>query len=189
MWMQRPERIQAGMSGNLLRTDLDRKTLLKIVKDNTDVDFHFFGSHKATESNISGKTDADTESFLKELHSFAHVNMHGVLKTKELAVYLNKMDMLLICYDIDKDQSRGTNYHKVMEYLSTGKVIVSNNVSTYRNEPDLVRMTRNRQNNDELPALFRETALNLNSCNLPELVEKRKQFARQNTYKRQLDMI
>ena len=182
-------RTQAGMSGNLLRTDLDRKTLLKIVQDNPDVDFHFFGSHKAKESNISGKTDADTEMFLKELHSFSNVNMHGVLKTNELAVSLNKMDMLLICYDIDKDQSRGTNYHKVMEYLSTGKVIVSNNISAYRNEPELVRMTQNRQNNDELPALFRETALDLDSCNLPELVEKRKQFARQNTYKKQLDMI
>ncbi len=153
------------------------------------VDFHFFGSHKAEESNISGKADADTEDFLKKLHSFAHVNMHGVLKTKQLAQYLNKMDILLICYDIDKDQSRGTNYHKVMEYLSTGKVIVSNNISTYRNEPELVRMPLSRQNNDELPALFRETVLNLNSYNQPELVEKRKQFALKNTYKKQLDMI
>jgi hypothetical protein len=185
----RPDRVQAGMSGNLLRTDLDRKTLLKIVQDNRDVDFHFFGSHKGGESNISGKVDADTESFLKELHSFANVNMRGVLKTKELAVYLNKMDMLLICYDIDKDQSRGTNYHKVMEYLSTGKVIVSNNITTYRDEPDLVHMTGSRQDNNELPAIFKETVLNLHYYNRQGAVEKRKQFARQNTYKRQLDSI
>ncbi|HTB25833.1 MAG TPA: hypothetical protein VK711_10690 [Puia sp.] len=183
------ERVQAGMSGNLLRTDLDRSTLLKIVQENSDVDFHFFGSHKAEESNISGKADGETEDFLRQLHSFAHVNMHGVLKTKALALYLNKMDILLICYDIDKDQSRGTNYHKVMEYLSTGKVIVSNNISTYKNEPELVRMAQNRMNNDELPALFRETVLNLKSFNRPELVEKRKQFAMKNTYKKQLDMI
>ena len=43
----RPTRIQAGMSGNLLRTDLDRSTLLQIVHENPDVDFHFFGSYKA----------------------------------------------------------------------------------------------------------------------------------------------
>ena len=186
---ERPGRIQAGMSGNLLRTDLDRRTLLKIVQDNQDINFHFFGSHRVAESNISGKADMGTEAFLKELHSFAHVSMHGVLKTKELALWLNKMDILLICYEIDKDQSRGTNYHKVMEYLSTGKVIVSNNITTYRSEPDLVHMAGNRQDNDELPAIFKETALNLHYYNRPQAVEKRKQFARQNTYERQLDSI
>ncbi len=182
-------RIQAGMSGNLLRTDLDRSTLLKIVHENPAVDFHFFGSYKAQESNISGKSDADTEAFLEKLHSYKYVNFHGVLKTKELALYLNRMDILIICYDIEKDQSRGTNYHKVMEYLSTGKVIVSNNITTYINEPDLVHMASERQNNFELPALFKETALNLSLYNSADLIEKRKQFARQNTYEKQLDAI
>ena len=63
----RKARIQAGMSGNLLRTDLDRSTLLKIVHENPAVDFHFFGSYKVEESNISGKSDTDTEVFLKKL--------------------------------------------------------------------------------------------------------------------------
>ena len=117
------------------------------------------------------------------------MNFHGVLKTKELALYLNRMDILIICYDIDKDQSRGTNYHKVMEYLSTGKVIVSNNITTYVNEPDLVHMASERQNNFELPALFKETVLNLSLYNSADLIEKRKQFARQNTYEKQLDAI
>ena len=99
------------------------------------------------------------------------------------------MDILIICYDIDKDQSRGTNYHKVMEYLSTGKVIVSNNITTYVNEPDLVHMAGERRNNFELPAIFKETVLNLAFYNRPDMIEKRKQFARKNTYEKQLDSI
>jgi hypothetical protein len=185
----KPVRIQAGMSGNLLRTDLDRSIVLKIVDENPEVDFHFFGSYKADESNISGKSDTDTEVFLEKLQTYSYVNLHGVLKTRELAIYLNRMDILIICYDINKDQSRGTNYHKVMEYLSTGKVIVSNNISTYTNEPDLVHMSGERHNNFELPAIFKETVLNLDFYNRPEMVEKRKQFARKNTYENQLDSI
>jgi hypothetical protein len=185
----KPARIQAGMSGNLLRTDLDRSTLLKIVHENPEVDFHFFGSYKVEGSNISGKSDAGTMAFLEKLHSYKYVNLHGVLKTQELARYLNRMDIFIICYDIDKDQSKGTNYHKVMEYLSIGKVIVSNNITTYVNQPDLVHMARERQNNFELPPLFKETVLNLSLYNSACLIEKRKKFARKNTYEKQLDVI
>jgi hypothetical protein len=64
------------------------------------------------------------------------------------------MDAFLICYDIEKDQSGGTNYHKIMEYMCTGKVIIGNNITTYKNKPELVQMVNERDNNRELPALF-----------------------------------
>jgi hypothetical protein len=181
--------INVGMSGNLLRQDLDRHTLLQIVEENPELNFHFYGSHKIIDSNIGAGTDRETKSFIEKLSAFQQVKLHGVLKTAELAEHLNSMDILLICYDIEKDQSKGTNYHKVMEYLSTGKVIVSNNITTYSSEPDLVRMSWERSGNKELPALFRETVANLRSYNSPELMEKRKNFARQNSYRNQLLLI
>ena len=46
------------------------------------------------------------------------------------------MDAFLICYDVEKDQSKGTNYHKVMEYLAYGRPIVSNYVSRYASDID-----------------------------------------------------
>ena len=52
-----------------------------------------------------------------------------------------------------------------MEYLSTGKVIVSNNITTYNKYPDLVRMVRERDNNTSLPALFKETVSQLDKYN------------------------
>ena len=64
------------------------------------------------------------------------------------------MDAFLICYDVLKDQSKGTNYHKVLEYVSTGKIIVANNISTYENEPALVQMVKERDSNDKLPVLL-----------------------------------
>lgn len=99
------------------------------------------------------------------------------------------MDLFLICYDVRKDQSRGTNYHKIMEYLSTGKVIVSNNVTTYAGLPELVQMVEDREHNRRLPALFHTVARGLTIANSPELQQKRRAFAEDNTYHKQLDRI
>lgn len=183
------DRIQVGNSGNLLRPDLDREILLKIVKENPSVDFHFFGSYQFEQSNLSGAASDQTVNFISHLKSADNVTLHGVVRTASLASMLNNMDMLLICYDIEKDQSKGTNYHKVMEYLSTGKVIVSNNISTYSDREDLVRMPAKRINNEELPFLFRDTLMKIDKYNSIELRNKRREYARQNLYANQVDLI
>ena len=51
-----------------------------------------------------------------------------------------------------------------MEYLSTGKVIISNNITTYQNI-NLIEMTNSRQNNDDLPQLFKTVINNLEIYN------------------------
>jgi hypothetical protein len=183
------KKIRVGISGNFLRPDLDRDTIIKIIEANPDLEFHFYGSYKQSQSNIGGGEDPETIQFIERLAGNPHVVLHGALPTPELAAALFGMDCFLICYDIKKDQSKGTNYHKIMEYLSTGKTIVSNNVTTYQGMPDLLRMPESRENNALLPALFRETVQNLSFYNSPELREKRKAFARENSYPRQLDKI
>lgn len=181
--------IQVGLSGNLLRIDLDRNILLQIVRENPAVQFNFYGSYTLAQSNIGGGEDKATISFISSLQSFSNVILHGTLPALALAKALQQMDALLICYDIKRDQSKGTNYHKVMEYLSSGKVIIANNISTYRDQPDMVRMTKSRENNDELPQLFKETISNLDVYNSPEMQQKRINYAKQNTYSQQLDKI
>jgi len=76
-----------------------------------------------------------------------------------------------------------------MEYLSTGKVIIANNVTTYKNAPDLVRMVEERMHNEKLPALFKETVSNLNKYNRQELQEKRIAFAYSNLYSKNVELI
>jgi hypothetical protein len=90
---------------------------------------------------------------------------------------------------VQKDQSKGTNYHKITEYLSTGKVIVSNNVTTFDKMPDLIQMISGRDNNEQLPALFKEVIGNIDLYNTPALQQKRRSFALNNTYGKQLDRI
>ncbi len=182
-------RINIGMSGNLLRTDLDRPILIQIIRENPDAQFHFFGSYEAKDSNIGAGVDPATREFIVQLKAFKNVILHGVLETKDLSENLAKMDALLICYDIQKDQSRGTNYHKVMEYLSTGKVIISNNITTYREEPNLVSMVTERTTNDQLPILFKKIIGDLPANNAENLMEYRIVYAQDNQYQHQLDKM
>ncbi len=182
-------KINVGMSGNLLRTDLDRDILIQIIRENPDAFFHFYGSYVPAQSNIGGGEDKQTDVFIKNLRAFPNVSLHGTLKAVDLAKAMHQMDALLICYDIKKDQSKGTNYHKLMEYLSAGKVIVANNVTTYEDKPEFVRMAKSREDNHELPALFKETIDKLDIYNSPAMQQKRIDYAKQNTYAHQLDKI
>jgi hypothetical protein len=178
-----------GLSGNLLRPDIDRETLLKIIGENDDIVFDFFGSYEQNHANIGGSSDDASAKFIASLKAQKNVVLHGTLGNRELAAAFFDMDCFLICYDIKKDQSKGTNYHKIMEYLSTGKVILSNNVTTYQHEPDLIQMSESRGNNDELPLLFKKVIAHLDDFNSNELRQKRIAFARDNLYCKQIERI
>ena len=187
----RPEgdAIRVGLSGNFLRGDLDRETLLAIIKENPQVIFECWGSYTVAQSNIAGNDDEPTRAFVAELQQQLNVVLHGAVASETLAGSMRRMDAFLICYDIMKDQSGGTNYHKIMEYLSTGKVIVSNNVTTYKDRPDLLQMTAQRDNNRELPALFRKVIGDLAHYNNPLLQKQRIGYAADNTYAAQIARI
>ena len=181
--------IHVGFAGNLLRPDIDRKIMLQIIKENPQIIFDFWGSYSASQSNIGGGEDKDTILFINELKNLKNVLLHGAVSSNELAKAIHRVDALLICYDVKKDQSKGTNYHKVMEYISTGKVIIANNITTYKNNPELVQMVQSRKNNNELPVLFRNIVARLNEFNSPILQQKRIDYAAQNTYVKQLEKI
>jgi hypothetical protein len=181
--------IHVGFSGNLLRNDIDKTTLQKIIEENENIIFDFFGSYKKSQTNIGGSENSESEKFISFLQSKKNVTLHGTLSQQMLADKLHQMDAFLICYDIKKDQSKGTNYHKIMEYLSTGKVIVSNSVTTYKNEPDFVIMNDERENNLQLPSLFKKVINDLNHYNNSSLQQKRIAFAKNNTYQKQIDRI
>jgi hypothetical protein len=181
--------IHVGFSGNLLRNDIDRYILQEIIEENGNIIFDFFGSYKRSQTNIGGDENSESGKFISFLRSKKNVTLHGPLGQQMLADKLHEMDAFLICYDIKKDQSKGTNYHKIMEYLSTGKAIVSNNVTTYKDEPDLVMMNDERENNLQLPALFEKIINKLNNYNTASFQQKRIAFATNNTYQKQIERI
>lgn len=181
--------IRIGFSGNLLRPDIDRLILLQIIENNPYLIFDFWGCYEPKQSNIGGLLDRETQRFVEELKTKKHVRLHGAIPSNQLAKAIHAADAFLICYDVQKDHSKGTNYHKIMEYLSTGKVIVSNNVTTYKDQPGLVQMVEERDNNRSLPKLFNTVIMNLTFHNKPTLQEKRIAFALNNSYRQKLERI
>ena len=183
------KKIRVGLSGNWLRTDIDTNCLLQIIRENPTVVFEFWGSYQEKQSNIGGGTDKEVASFLQQLLTKKNVIMHGVVHPKELAIHFQRMDVFLICYDILKDQSKGTNYHKVMEYLSTGKVIVANNITTYTTLPNLILMNKQREDNINLPFLFKYAIEKLEYYNQESLIKERIEFAQSNSYSNKIVQI
>lgn len=177
-----------GMTGNFLRKDVDRETLLLIIRENPDVVFDFWGAYE-TGSNIGSGPTKEARLFINSLKQCSNVIFHGQVDPRNLAIEIQSMDAFLICYDIQLDHSKGTNYHKIIEFLSTGKVIVSNNVTAYADRPDLVQMPLSRENNKELPALFKNVIRELKMFNLPVRQSERKLYAHDNSYEKQIERI
>ena len=177
--------IRVGFSGNLLRPDIDHGILLKIIRENSKIIFEFWGNYESQNANLGdgGKTG---HGFVRVLREMKNVILHGSVPSERLPEEFRRMNGFLICYDIERDQSKGTNYHKIMEYLSTGKVIISNNVTTYSNRPDLIQMISSRKNNEELPGLFANVIKNLSKHNSTDRQQTRINFARENLYSKQL---
>lgn len=181
--------LRVGYAGNLLRNDIDRTCLLQIIEENPAVKFEFWGAYKYNDSNIGGAEDLEIKHFIRALTEQANVVLHGPVPSSELVKAYQRVDAFIICYDILKDQSKGTNYHKVTEYLSTGKVIISNNITTYKETGELLVMTNNRENNGELPVIFKQVMNSISYYNSKELMQQRRQYAQENLYPRQLELI
>ena len=186
---ERSQRLRVGYSGSLIRNDLDTNCFLTIIKKHPEITFEFWGEHDFRKSNIHLPQDVDAETldFLNTLRTLPNVVMHGPVSPDVLAKGLKRMDALLICYRIQNDPN---NHHKVLEYLGTGKVIVSSYMKPYVNrDPDLVSMVQSNRDNEGLPQLFDSVINNLEFHNNPEKREKRKKFASQYSYSRNVKKI
>lgn len=178
------EKIQVGMSGNFLTRFIDWPTLLQIITEHPEVIFNFWGATEVGDANL-GHEEGDHLESVKKLKDFDNVVLHGPVTKPVLAEGLKKMDAFLICYDVFKEQSNGTNYHKMLEYLANGKVVITNNVLAYVGTEGLVEMPEDRHN-AELPALFSKVISNLKEYNTKESQQLRINYAKNHTYRKNI---
>ena len=120
---------------------------------------------------------------------FPNIILHGAVDQAELAAGYQRMDAFLICYDVEKNQSKCTDAHRVMEFLSTGKVVISNNLSAYQSCGGLLAMVKERDHNRALPGLFKEVISRLPEYNSNPLSEKRRAMAYAHSYRRNIEKI
>jgi len=166
------QNIKVGYVGNLQSKFLDFDLLENVVALNADCDFIFAGD--------------DSVPQLKRLKECSNVYFVGRLDNRIVSSFLKACDVLLLCYDTDKYRVEASNSHKVMEYLASGKSIVSTRMQEYKNFPEFIFMPKE---NSGLPELLKNVVKNLPECNSDAAREKRIDYANQHTYDRQLMQI
>lgn len=162
-----------GYVGNLDNFCIDKKTLIRIVEENRSVAFKFIGPYK---------TDSPLANQLKQ---YSHCRLIGRVPTEELPDFFADIDLFLMTYD-GADQKVNSNHHKILEFLSTGKPTVINFTDEYKSHRDVVVMS---DRNDELPGLLKMVVGNPERYFSDELVTKRIQFARLNSYQAHIETI
>lgn len=182
---------KVGYVGNLLRPDIDHAAFSRIVQENADIQFHLWGPHEYSALDWEHQGVPEVTEFISFLGQRTNVVMHGLKTPAEVAAALFGMDMLLTCYDPLREMNRASNNHKVLEYLSTGKPVVTNHVSTYvrRGIPEGLLCMPDTLDNSGLPALFRRTVETLAEWSTAEKQKERIRFALANTYADQLRII
>jgi len=173
--------IKVCMMGNLQRK-IDYPLLFFLIEQNPDIEFHFIGPYSS--SNLSKKMEFSNEIY--RLKSFDNCFLHGSIHQPKLPVLLNKMDVFLILYRDDENQATKANPHKLLEYLSTGKVVLSNYIEEYGNKEELLVMTKDRK---EIPELFTKIISNQQDYNNTENADIRSKYAFSNSYESKISMI
>ena len=181
--------VKVAYVGNLLQGNrMDYETIRQIVTENPDVHFHIFGPYEEKGNTLGSTLNEGLKKFIFFLQHSPNVNLHGILPQPELAKEMQEMDAFLTCYNFQTDYNKSSNCHKIIEYLSTGKVCISNRIIMYENTESLLEMPA-EYTNENLAALFKKVIANLEEYNAPEKQRRRVKFALENTYKKHIEAI
>ena len=181
-FIKQPNRINVGYVGNLHYKYLDTTVLIEIITSNSNVDFYFIGPYE--ESNIG--SELTNSNFVESLKVMKNVYLLGSVASEDLPGYLKNFDLFMMCYSGDQNIAEMANPHKILEFLSTGKVVVSHYIDEYRNQENIICMARK---NSDLPKTFTNVLNNLDYYNNKSISQDRVSLARNNSYDIQLNRI
>lgn len=174
-------KIKTCMMGNFQRK-IDYLVLFDLIENNPDIEFEFIGPYNI--SNLSKDNRYNSE--INRLKLYKNTNLNGPLQFDLLANKLSEMDIFLNFYLEDENPAARVNPHKILEFLSTGKTVLSYYLDEYRSDEDLLIMTKNKA---EIPSLFDKIIRNINDYNDLKIMQRRRDFALQNTYGKKITHI
>lgn len=159
--------------GNLEMAYLDIELFSQLVNRFTGVKFHFVG----------GFSD-DGHLRVKTL-PLPNVVWWGKVNSTLIPAILDYADILLVAYQAKRYRDQSSP-HKFMEYLASGKTVVTTYTDEYKDKRHLLEMV---DDSIDYLAAFDRVVSNLADYNSPERQAARKAFAQAHTYEKQLDKI
>ena len=173
-------KINIGYLGNLRMKLIDWKNMIKAVQENKQINFVFMGPNEI--SNLGGTIQ---NQHIQQLKTLPNTYFTGELTKEEIVKIFPYFDLFWLCYDSNTYSIEVSNSHKILEYLSTGKTVISNYISSYQ-DTNLLEMV---ENNEAISDKIKIVTRNLENYNSTEKCQQRINFAKENTYKKQLERI
>lgn len=163
-------------AGQFDNTYIDWDALLGTAKAHPGIDFKYVG-------NVD--LNFPSEAF-QQLRRLPNVTFTGLKTKDELVPIVRSADILIFCFMTDRKMLERANPHKVLEYLSTGNVIVGSWTLEYEAHQHLLLMTPDRAG--FIPAFDRAVA-EYASLNSEERRAERIAFAAERTIDHLLDHV
>lgn len=180
--------LKVGYTGNLLRQAMNTLVLEKIIASHPEIEFHIWGPYSHSDNNVSDANEnisKQMQQFISFLKNSSNVFLHGVTAQDELAKAMQEMDAFLFVYSATTDMNAASNSHKLLEYISTGKVVISSFVSTYKNT-GLLEMCADE---NSFPSFFSDIVNNIELHNSIAKQRERITYAIENSYTSQIAKI
>jgi len=181
-------KLVAGYTGNLMMEALDRNVMRHVIIDNPSIQFLFWGSYDKNDLNLGGITTSEASEFIEFLQQQDNVRLKGVVNTGQLQEQMKEADIFWLCWDITRKALwDGSNSHKILEYLSTGKPVVSHYMSSYKNTGLLYMLSSN--DNEKYAEMFSNSIKLVQEGEQASIIEQRLRCAIDNSYTEQLHRL
>lgn len=181
--------LRVGYAGNLLMGGIDREMMKAVIAAHPELKFVFWGQYDLKGGNLVVGMDKEIVDFIDFLMASPNVELKGVVSPEELSRQMLETDVFWICHKIGQGKIwDGSNSHKLLEYLSTGRPVVAHYVSSYKDAPvlDMLRVT----DNAGYLSLFNEVINSIKrNDDAGDGMKRRISFALSNTYEKQIRRI
>lgn len=172
---RQPGTPHVGFVGNLGASWLDWSEVARMVDRHPEVRFTFWGPTPPPE---------EIDPALADLIGRPGTRFPGLAQPDAILAEADSIDVWLVPLRADRLPGGALNSHKILEYLSTGRVVVMNWLEAYVDNP-LVEMLP-EANRGELAILLDRVLADLDRVNAPEMMARRRNFALERAYDRHL---
>jgi hypothetical protein len=163
-------------AGQFFNTYIDWAALLTVAREHPALTFRYIG-------NLDPGYPDPT---FQQLRTEPNVEFTGLRTKDELIPLVREADILMFSFMTDSRMLERANPHKVLEYLSTGNVIMGSWTLEYAPHQHLLMMAPERA---DFVATFRRTVERFAELNAPERRAERIAFAQERTIEHLLERV